>query len=81
MMRMKFKKDYKSILHAKTPSKCNVSSADFYLHKRVDIRLRFDLAPAKLIINLYDGIDYSYIVHYIVLSYGHKKTFLIRQLC
>ena len=50
-----------------TPLKFNISSADFYLLNGVDIRLRFDLAPAKLIINSYDDNDYSYVVHSVKL--------------
>ena len=44
------------------PSKFNISSADLYVRKGVDIRLRFDLSPAKLILN-YDNADFSYIMH------------------
>ena len=39
-----------------------MSSADFYLLNGVDNRLRLDLASAKLILNSYDNVDYSYIV-------------------
>ena len=60
-------RECKSILHMMTPLKFNISSADFYLLNGVDIRLRFDLAPAKLIINSYDDINYSYVVHSVKL--------------
>ena len=39
-----------------------ISSADLYLLNDVDIRLRLDLAMAKLILNSYDEVNYSYIV-------------------
>ena len=53
-------RECKNIIHMMTPLKFNISSADFYLLNGVDMRLRFDLAPAKLIINSYDEVDYRY---------------------
>ena len=38
----------------------------------VDIRLRFDLSPAQLILNSYDNVDYIHTL-YIVLSCERKK--------
>ena len=49
------------------PLEFNISSTDFYLLNGVDIRLKFDLAPTKLIIYSCDGVDYSYIVHSVKL--------------
>ena len=59
--------DCKNTLHMMTPLKFNISSADFYLLNGVDIRLRFDLAPAKLILNSYDDVDYTYAVQTVKL--------------
>ena len=44
-------KGCKNLLHMMTPLKFKISSADFYLPNGVDIRLIFDLASAKLILN------------------------------
>ena len=62
-----------------TALKINISSAGFYLLNGVDIRFRFDLAPAKSILNSYDNVDYSYIVHSVKL--WAKKLFMIYQFC
>ena len=72
-------KDCKNILHMMMPLKFNTFSADFYIFDGVDIRLRFHLAPAKLILYSYDNVDYSYIVHGVKL--WTQKSFLIHQLC
>ena len=42
-------KDSKNMFHMITTFEFNASSADLYLLNGVDIRLRFDLASAKLI--------------------------------
>ena len=65
--KQEIEKDCKSILHMMTPLKFDISSANLYILTGVDIRLRFDLAPAKLIINSYNNADYSYIVHSVKL--------------
>lgn len=50
-------------LHMMTPLQFNISSSNFYLLNGVDIRLRFDMAPAKLIINSSDvNNEYSYAI-------------------
>ena len=52
-------KDCKNILHMMTSLKFNISSADFYVLNGIDVRVRLDLAPAKLILKSYDNVDYN----------------------
>lgn len=53
-------KESKSVIHMTTPLHFDMSSSGFYLLNGVDVRLRFDLAPAAVLINAYDGVDYKY---------------------
>ena len=50
----------KSILHFVTPLHLDVGTGDFYLMNGVDVRLRFDLSPASLLINSTDNVEYNY---------------------
>ena len=53
-------KECKSVLHMMTPLHFDMSSSGFYLLNGVDVRLRFDLAPASVLLNSYDDAHYRY---------------------
>lgn len=50
----------KTGIHICTPLSFDISSANFHLLNGVDIRIRLDLVPPKVLINSTNGIDYNY---------------------
>ena len=52
-------KECKSGLHLLTPITLDISSSGFYLMNGVEMRLRFDLAPASVVINSHED-EYKY---------------------
>ena len=59
--------DCKSTLHFMSPLHLDIGSGGFYLMNGVDVRLRFDLSPASLIINSIDNVDYKYVLQNVKL--------------
>ena len=53
-------KECKSTIHMMTPLHFDMSTSGFYLLNGVDVRLRFDLASASILINSYDEDNYKY---------------------
>ena len=55
-------KECRDSLNFITPLQLDISSSNFFLLNNVDIRLRFDLSPASVIINSIDNAAYKYSV-------------------
>ena len=52
----------KGVIHAKGPLMLDICDVDTFLLNDVNIRLRFELSPASLVLLCCDGINYSYTV-------------------
>lgn len=52
--------DVKGIIHTVCPINLDISDANFYLLNGVNMRIRFDLAPASVLLNTIDDENYKY---------------------
>jgi len=63
--------DVQNEMHMVAPINLDIATSNFYLLPSVDIRIRFDLAPASMVINSHDNENYKYSLTSVKL-WGYK---------